>query len=99
MQCGKEYKEFHRKAWLEAKRVLVLEGKLIINIKDHIRNGEIQPVTKWHIETCLDIGLKMEGEVSIPVGGLTHGENYEKRIPHESLLVFSKKVVLEDSIS
>ena len=99
MQWGKEYKEFHRKAWLEAKRVLVLEGKLIINIKDHIRNGEIQPVTKWHIETCLDIGLKMEGELRIPVGGLTHGENYEKRIPHESLLVFSKKVALEDSIS
>ena len=47
----------------------------------------------------MDIGLKMEGEVSIPVGGLTHGENYEKRIPHESLLVFSKKVALEDSIS
>ena len=96
MQWGDNYKEFHRKAWLEAKRLLVEGGKLVINIKDHIRNGEIQHVTQWHIETCLDIGLKMEGEISIPVSGLTHGENYEKRIPHESLLVFSKKFVSDD---
>lgn len=93
MQWGDDYREFHKKAWLEAQRILVPNGKLIINIKDHIRGGEIQHVTQWHIEVCQEIGLKLLGEVTIPVSGLTHGENYEVRIPHESLLVFLKEVV------
>lgn len=93
MQWGDEYRKFHCRAWQEAKRVLVPNGKLIINIKDHIRAGEIQPVTRWHIEACLEIGFTLQGEITIPVSGLTHGENYEKRIPHESLLVFIKEVV------
>ncbi len=93
MQWGDDYREFHQKAWLEAKRVLVPNGKLVINIKDHIRGGEIQHVTQWHIEICQEIGLKLVGEITIPVSGLTHGENHEVRIPHESLLVLKKEVV------
>ena len=92
MQWGDEYREFHKKALLEARRVLKRNGKLIINIKDHIRAGEIQHVTQWHIEVCQEIGFRLLGEITIPVSGLTHGENYEKRIPHESLLVFNKEV-------
>jgi len=90
MQWGEEYKHFHTEAWLEAKKILKVGGHLIINIKDHIRNGQIQHVTQWHAETCRTMGFKQQDTRIIPVSGLTHGENAEHRIPHESLLVFCK---------
>jgi hypothetical protein len=90
MQWGEEYKHFHTEAWLEAKKVLKVGGFLIINIKDHIRDGKIQPVTQWHSDTCNKMGFKQINTIIIPVSGMTHGENAEQRIPHESLLVFSK---------
>lgn len=92
MQWGDEYRNFHKKAWVEAKRVLVPNGKLIINMKDHIRAKKIQRVTQWHIETCREIGFELTNRIQIPLTGLTHGENYEKRLPHESLLVFLKPI-------
>ncbi len=90
MQWGEDYKGFHLQAWLEAKRVLKVGGHLIINIKDHIRGGKIQPVTQWHADTCAEIGFKQVETKIIPVRGMTHGENAEHRIPHESLLIFVK---------
>ena len=90
MQWGEDYKHFHTEAWLEAKKILKVGGHLIINIKDHIRNGQIQHVTQWHAETCRTMGFKQQDTRIIPVSGLTHGENAEHRIPHESLLVFHK---------
>jgi len=36
------------------------------------------------------MGFKQINTIIIPVSGMTHGENAEQRIPHESLLVFSK---------
>ena len=90
MQWGEDYKHFHTEAWLEAKKILKVGGLLIINIKDHIRDGKIQHVTKWHADTCGKMGFKQIDTVIIPVSGLGHGENSEQRIPHESLLIFSK---------
>ena len=90
MQWGEAYCHFHTEAWLESKRVLKTGGTLIINIKDHIRKGQIQPVTKWHEKICTSMGLKLLDTLVIPVSGLSHGENAEQRIPHESLLVFTK---------
>ncbi len=90
MQWGEDYQHFHTEAWLETKRVLKPGGILIINIKDHIRDGKIQFVTKWHADACSGIGLKQINTVIIPTVGLTHGENFNQRIPHESLLIFEK---------
>lgn len=90
MQWGENYRHFHTEAWLEAKRVLKPGGLMILNIKDHIRDGKIQFVTKWHADTLAEIGLKQIDTIIIPTAGLTHGENFNQRIPHESLLVFKK---------
>ena len=48
MQWGDAYRSFHVKAWREAWRVLRPGGRFVLNIKDHIRNGERMPVTDWH---------------------------------------------------
>jgi DNA modification methylase len=90
MQWGEEYKHFHTEAWLEAKKILKVGGLLIINIKDHIREGKIQHVTQWHADACSKVGFNQIDTIIIPVSGMTHGENAEQRIPHESLLVFQK---------
>ncbi len=92
MQWGEDYQHFHTEAWSEAKRILKPGGILIINIKDHVRGGKIQHVTKWHSDTCGSIGFKQVDTVIISVTSLTHGENFNQRIPHESLLVFEKSL-------
>ncbi len=93
MQWGEDYQHFHTEAWSEARRVLKPGGILIINIKDHVRGGVIQHVTKWHSDTCVRVGFKQVDTIIIPVTGLTHGENFNQRIPHESLLVFEKPLL------
>lgn len=45
MQWGDKYKAFHVAAWTEARRVLQPGGLFVLNIKDHIRAGKLQPVT------------------------------------------------------
>jgi len=97
MQWGEDYQHFHTEAWSEAKRVLKPGGILIINIKDHVRGGKIQHVTKWHGDTCAGIGFQQVDTIIIPVTGLTHGENFNQRIPHESLLVFQKPLPLAET--
>ena len=32
-------------------------GRFVLNIKDHIRAGKLQPVTAWHIEALGGAGL------------------------------------------
>lgn len=90
LQWGNDYRHLHNEAWVEAKRVLKPGGTLILNIKDHIRGGEIQHVTKWHTDTCKTIGYQPANTIIIPATGLPHGTNADKRIPHETLLVFTK---------
>ncbi len=94
LQWGDEYRNFHKKAWVEAKRVLVPHGKLVINIKNHVRAGQIQKVTEWHVEACREIGFQLTDRIQVPLPGLRHGENHEKRLPHETLLVFIKAPIV-----
>lgn len=55
MHWGAEYKALHKDAWAEAWRVLRPGGVLILNIKDHVRNGQLQFVPQWH---CATLGLQ-----------------------------------------
>jgi len=88
MQWGREYKEFHVRAWQEATRVLKVGGVFVLNIKNHIRAGVEQPVTEWHIETLLFLGYEMVEHKKINVPSMRFGENREKRIEYESVIKF-----------
>ncbi len=50
MQWGAAYRSFHMKAYKECRRVLKPGGKFILNISDHVRNFEVQPVTAFHVK-------------------------------------------------
>jgi tRNA G10 N-methylase Trm11 len=90
LQWGDEYKRFHFALWEECIRVLRPEGKFVLNIKDHIRNGKLQNVTDWHLQTLNDLGLNLIEHVKVDVPSLKNGENSKLRMPYESVILFQK---------
>lgn len=89
MHWGDEYRKFHVEAWMSVRQVVRLGGRMVLNIKNHIRKGEEQLVVEWHLMTLLNQGWKLYQIVPIPAKGLQHGENRQARVPYEFLLVFT----------
>lgn len=92
LQWGEKYREFHRRAWREAFRVIRPEGRLVLNVSDHVRKGAVVPVTLWHVETVLAIGFESTpgGWLSIETKRNGNGANRDARVPYESIIVFEK---------
>jgi DNA modification methylase len=92
---GNKYRILHCKAWLEAARVLKLNGLLIINIKDHVRDGKVMKVSDWHRLMIESIGFEFISSLEISV----HGDQNTRRriwrdgrvsINHENIFVYRK---------
>lgn len=90
LQWGDAYRAFHLKAWTEVVRVLKPGGTFLLNSSDHIRKGQVQRVTDFHVGTLRDLGLKVERTVLIGTGRLLHGQNYQARVDHETVTVLTK---------
>lgn len=90
MQWGDEYRAFHAKAWTEARRVLKPGGVFILNIKDHIRRGQRQYVTNWHVmHLQATLGFHEIRAVRIPTKGLAFGANHAARVEYEEVVTLS----------
>ncbi len=93
MQWGPEYRAFHEDAWAEAVRTLKPGGTFTLNIKNHIRDGEIQRVAEWHINTLmLEHQLELVALDIIPTRGLAAGANTDLRTGFEIVATFRKAV-------
>lgn len=92
MHWGPKYREFHAEALREFHRVLRVGGRMVINMKDHIKNGERQHVVRWWIDAACRAGFEWNKEASeiVPLPGNRFGENGDKRVDHEWVLVFEK---------
>jgi hypothetical protein len=91
LQWGEEYRAFHRAAWSEAVAVLHPGGTFTLNIKNHVRAGEVQRVAEWHINTLMhDLGLRLVALDVVPTAGLMAGENADRRTAHEFVATFRK---------
>ena len=88
LQWGERYRAFHRRAWMEARRVLVEGGAFVLNIKDHIRKGQRARVTDWHIECLQSLGFRLVRHEQIATPSLRKGQNYQLRVPYESVILF-----------
>jgi len=89
LQWGDKYREFHQAAWQEVWRVLRPGGQFILNIKDHIRQKQAQPVCEWHKHTILDLGFREVVTKTMSVPSLRYGRNRE-RLGYELVMVFEK---------
>jgi len=92
LQWGDKYREFHRAAWAEVKRVLKPDGIFIMNISDHIRRGQRQLVTDWHISCICEMRFDVVDHFQIDTPRLRFGSNNEKRVAFESIIVFQNVV-------
>ena len=88
MQWGPKYRAFHVAAWTEARRVLQRGGAFVLNIKDHIRGGDVQPVTQWHIGTLEALGFRLVEHRHINTPSMRRGCNSELRVEYESVILF-----------
>lgn len=91
MPWGNKYREFHEAAWREALRALG-PGHFILNISNHIRGGKIIPVSEWHRDTLVKLGLVHLETVEVPTRRNRQGANYKARVDHEDIHVFLREV-------
>ena len=90
MQWGDEYRAFHRQAWTETRRVIRPGGYLILNISDHIRGGQRQPVTEWHIHTLTALDFSLIRSIPVPTRRQRRGQNGHLRTEEEYVIQFQK---------
>jgi len=92
LQWGDRYRVVHWFAWLEAVRVLRPGGRLVVNVSDHFRKGQLQPVARWHLEILEALGLFCLAVEEVPTPRLRHGANGGLRADHEIVAVFTKGI-------
>lgn len=94
MQWGPEYQSLHERAWKECVRVLRPGGLMLVNISDHIRKCQIVPVTEWHRECLVGLGLRLEDHLQVVTRRQRHGQHAQARVPFESILVFRRNEIV-----
>ena len=90
LQWGEAYQEAHRRIWAECIRVLRPGGVFVVNVKNHIRKGEIVRVSEWHAEELQRQGLQLIERVRVECPGMRNGANARLRVPYEDVWVFKK---------
>lgn len=90
LQWGHEYRQLHLLAWGEARRVIVDNGLLVLNISDHIRNGGPQGVDLWHAATLGRLGFVLLEQHPVTTKRSKNGANRDARTLCEWVLVFRK---------
>lgn len=90
LQWGPQYRHFHHHAWIEVHRVLETGGRFILNIGNHIRRGEEQKVSEWHVETIKALGFEHFFSIRVNTKKMKYGANHHLRIDHEMVHVFEK---------
>ena len=92
LQWGDEYKSFHVDAWDEAFRVLAPNGRFILNISDHIRDGEQIQVSAWHLDYLARVlGLGISAMIPVETKRMRYGENAEARPLVEYVFVLDRQ--------
>ena len=92
LQWGDAYRDFHQRAWNHAYKLLSPGAFLIINVKDHYRNGALQMVSRWHEQMCRDIGFHHVSTVKVPVKGMGFGANQQThKVRYENVFAFQKE--------
>lgn len=87
LQWGEKYRDLHRQAWQECHRVLARNGLMIVNVSDHIRKGERQPVVSWHVKALNRAGFAIQSIYPVETRRYRFGANQEARVDAEHIIV------------
>lgn len=90
MAWGDEYRDLHERAWREARRVLRPGGRFVLNVKNHVRGGEVVRVAQWHRRAVLDLGFVELWRWDLPLAGYGFGANRGARVATEQIYVFER---------
>lgn len=90
MQWGKKYREKHIEVFKESNRILKINGKFILNIKNHIRKGVEIDVSSWFKDAMQSFGFAIEKTIKVETSGNRFGANSNKRVQFEEIIVFKK---------
>lgn len=90
MQWGVEYREKHERIYRHLCDLLKNGGIFILNISDHIRKGEIIPVSEWHLKMLLSLGFECEKKITIDTPRLKYGANSNLRCGYENIFILRK---------
>lgn len=90
MQWGEKYRQKHLEVYKECFRVLKPSGSMIVNISNHIRNGEEIDVVAWHKEALRLSGFELIEERKIKTPRMGFGRNGNLRVECEVILVYIK---------
>lgn len=91
MQWGREYRVTHIKIWREVVRVLRPGGLLLMNISDHVRKGEIIPVSDWHCEILEGLDLQPLETLRVKTPRSKGLANDKLRVSHELIFIMEKR--------
>jgi tRNA G10 N-methylase Trm11 len=91
LQWGGEYRLFHQEAWYKVTTKLKPGGWFVLNISDHIRGGDRMPVSKWHMDTLMQLGLTLYSVTPVGTPRLGYGENHAARVEWEYIIVLRKE--------
>ncbi len=87
MAWGARYRDFHQRAWTEARRALGDGGVFVLNCKDHIRARQRIHVTDWHIGCLEALGLRVVQHERINTPAMRYGQNAAYRMAYESVIL------------
>lgn len=90
MQWGPEYRALHIAAWQEATRVLRHGGLFVLNISNHIRDGDEQNVAEWHLYVLFTLGYRLRQVSAIGTRRNRHGANRQLRVAAELVAILER---------
>lgn len=90
LQWGPEYRRLNKAKLLEAGRVLASGGLLMLNVSNHVRQHEVQPVVEWYLGTLCRIGFRVHLVRPVGTPRMRFGANHAARVDHEHLLIFRR---------
>lgn len=90
MQWGEKYRLKHSNIYKELYKIIKPNGIFILNVSDHIRSGEVMPVSQWHVDELTKVGLKLVQTIEVQTQRMKYGENRNLRVSHENVFVLEK---------
>jgi hypothetical protein len=95
LQWGEAYRDFHRRPCAPrgtgSRPSDRPGGRFVLNVSDHVRGGEVQPVTAWHVGAVEVPGFRLLGTDRLDTRRMRMGANGALRVGHEDVVCFEKR--------